>query len=421
MKKVLAILLALVLTATLVACGNNTITVPTRGEWDEHVFTSEYLGLRFVLPFGWEVASEDEIAAAMGMVADMMTDAGGEFPDDIESAHDMVASNVSTGTNVQITFTRYGSSRRQPTIDQLVEAMTEDLESMGMDAHATIIPGTTRIGAYDWYSISTEVNMMGATALSRQFYSFHEGYVRIITIALMPNDPGTIEDVLAKFIGLDDPIPEPPVAQHAEELIGVWAWDMDDSYNYVFHDNGTGTRGFITSGFIGNMETFEWNTDGDHLVIGSGIVAESWTFTITNDVLTIESRQVDDLTFSYIRVAQNGSGVSGVIADYLATYASDIEAAMMELAGEGGRAEVVAGQGNEIIFKFFFGEELDGVSGDLASALEETLNSLSSFFVSAAEEMRVELDLDYMQITVQYYDQDENLIVSRGFHARVGG
>ena len=106
-----------------------------------------------------------------------------------------------------------------------------------------------------------------------------------------------------------------------------------------------------------------------------------------------------------------------VIVDYLNQYGAEIEAAMAAQAGEGGRAEVIAGQGNEMIFMFFFGPEDEESPEDLATRLEETLDNMSSFFETAAGSMREELDLDYMRITVQYYDQDENQLVARTFDA----
>jgi len=291
MKKVIMILFVLLLAVGLVAC-RASITPPTRGEWDEHVFTSEYLGLRFVLPDGWDAVSDADIAATLDSTAELMGANDTEIPDDIELAHDMVASNLFTGTNVQITFRQHGGLRA-PTRERVIESVTEELESMdGVDVRITAIPDAIRLGAYDWYSFETEIDIMGLTIFGRQIFNVHEGYIRVITITLMPDDPETIEDVLTNFIGLDDPIPEPPAAQVAEELFDSWSWDMDGDYTYVFHADGTGTRGFS-----GDIESFEWRTAGDHLMIGM----ESWTFAIEGDILTIDSRQEAGTTFSYIR------------------------------------------------------------------------------------------------------------------------
>jgi hypothetical protein len=77
----------------------------------------------------------------------------------------------------------------------------------------------------------------------------------------------------------------------AEELFGYWDWDVDGSYTYIFNSDGTGTRGFP-----GQVESFEWTTDGDYLFIG----LEHWAFSIVDGVLTIDSQQVPGMAFSYI-------------------------------------------------------------------------------------------------------------------------
>ncbi|MCL2865998.1 MAG: hypothetical protein FWE25_10710 [Lachnospiraceae bacterium] len=80
-------------------------------------------------------------------------------------------------------------------------------------------------------------------------------------------------------------------------LVGTWAWDEDDEYEYVFRADGTGTRGFGRS-----IARFEWFTRGDYLVIDEFLWgAEIWSFSIVGDVLTISSEQIWGLRYSYIR------------------------------------------------------------------------------------------------------------------------
>jgi len=94
----------------------------------------------------------------------------------------------------------------------------------------------------------------------------------------------------------------PPAATN-HSLIGTWAWDGDASYRYVFNSNERGTRGF--PGFV---ENFAWsipapgqlNIYRDHAPLGE-VRNEQWNYSIAGNVLTMDSRQFDGLTFSYIR------------------------------------------------------------------------------------------------------------------------
>jgi len=86
-------------------------------------------------------------------------------------------------------------------------------------------------------------------------------------------------------------------------LVGSWTWDEDANYIYIFNNDGTGTRGWF-----GFEETFTWsipdsgqlNIYRDHAPLGE-IRNERWNYTIVGNVLTMDSRQVAGLTFSYIR------------------------------------------------------------------------------------------------------------------------
>ena len=88
-----------------------------------------------------------------------------------------------------------------------------------------------------------------------------------------------------------------------ENLVGTWNWDSDRNFQYIFNSDGTGSRGFA-----GAVETFTWSArSGDELRIrrnnapSGEITNERWIYTIAGDTLTIDSRQMPGMIFSYIR------------------------------------------------------------------------------------------------------------------------
>jgi len=88
------------------------------------------------------------------------------------------------------------------------------------------------------------------------------------------------------------------VSDHA--LAGTtWAWDGSPDFLYVFNANGTGTRGII-----GMAETFAWSIPGNgRLTLDvDGGINEQWDYSISGDVLTIDSRQLPGMSYSYILV-----------------------------------------------------------------------------------------------------------------------
>ncbi|MCL2546891.1 MAG: hypothetical protein FWE06_06820 [Oscillospiraceae bacterium] len=83
----------------------------------------------------------------------------------------------------------------------------------------------------------------------------------------------------------------------SESLHGVWLWDTSHAYRVEFNADGTGARGFPDE-----IESFDWFTAGDSLAVDTGSGPhEHWRFVIDSDLLTIDSRQLAGLTYSYIR------------------------------------------------------------------------------------------------------------------------
>ena len=81
-------------------------------------------------------------------------------------------------------------------------------------------------------------------------------------------------------------------------LVGLWLWDQDNSFEYIFIAVGTGLRGWHEHGQV----PFQWGTTADGvLIITDGINSEHWEYYIEGDVLTISSLDVPGVVFSYIR------------------------------------------------------------------------------------------------------------------------
>jgi len=90
--------------------------------------------------------------------------------------------------------------------------------------------------------------------------------------------------------------------EHDEALVGTWRWDQMSDLYYVFNADGSGYRDFGTG-----HDSFSWSTSNDRLNINrdsapSGEIRnERWTYTISGNILTLDSQQETGAIFSYIR------------------------------------------------------------------------------------------------------------------------
>ena len=104
-------------------------------------------------------------------------------------------------------------------------------------------------------------------------------------------DVWLIEQILASM----------PDGERNPALIGTWAWNYSDSYEYVFEAGGRASRGFIGAEYF-----FAWSTTYDGvLIISWGPIYERWLYTIDGNVLTISSLDTPGMEFSYIRVEES--------------------------------------------------------------------------------------------------------------------
>jgi len=169
-----------------------------RGTWDGFVYSNPSLGLQFTLPDGWFAATDEEIANVMGISADIFDDEAWEevFAQlDILALIDMMAIDLQTNVNVNITIERLVFPNNRLTEAQYLQHMDAMSDLMGMD-FSLDFPSPVRIGAYDWHVYGAEMLLMGSTA--RGFINIQNGFARIITITYN-GDTDALEEVLAAF------------------------------------------------------------------------------------------------------------------------------------------------------------------------------------------------------------------------------
>ncbi|MCL2563642.1 MAG: hypothetical protein FWE08_06365 [Oscillospiraceae bacterium] len=231
-KKLFALLLVFVMMATLFAgCGDlfgdrrpaetpdaGDVTQAAgeakRGSWDGDVFISEYLGLQFTLPSGWAAASDEEMAEIMGMGIDVIDgmdlfgldmDIGGLMDVfGVMNVTDMMASSLFTGASIDISFERLIFPHNRMSEEEYIESMAASMEMLGMDDLSMEIinfPGTTKIGAYAWYSYGMVMEFMGVEIFSRYFITIQDGFSRTITITYVEGSE-TVEEILEMFSAL---------------------------------------------------------------------------------------------------------------------------------------------------------------------------------------------------------------------------
>ena len=209
-KRLFAILLAALL--LFAACGTD-IDIPARGYWDGDTFVSAYFGLRFDLPQGWAIASEEEIAEAMWLDADVRVEPGTHIPQEVFDAlgelqlPDMWAQESPLGmfrnNAVMTAIGRLPDDAPLSEIDMFLEIVEQVQDNEWLDF--VIGEGTIRIGAHDWYFADqhfiTGWNISDPSAAEmhnqRAFARFDNGFIKMLSIVYY--DADMLQDIMANF------------------------------------------------------------------------------------------------------------------------------------------------------------------------------------------------------------------------------
>jgi len=100
-----------------------------KGTFTDNSFESEYLDLRFTLPDGFVMATEEDIATMMGLGAEMM-DLDSKLVEyaNLTTVYEMMATEVASGTNVIVLAEKLSMSNM--TVEQYFTALESQLKAV---------------------------------------------------------------------------------------------------------------------------------------------------------------------------------------------------------------------------------------------------------------------------------------------------
>ena len=271
---------------------------PLERGWQDRIFICEIMGFRFVLPETWEPATDLHIAFSFGMGEEVMAYLGLDVASEMPADFNMImAGNPITSASISFI---YEQNQMPIPVDGQADAIEGAISGImyplqNMDANVMRNSGTTRIGDFNWHSISAQMNLFDDLQMIQHYFVYVDRYfIRIITISYFTREE-SLAQMLSMFVNLDEPMPVAEPIHRAEQLRSTsWYWENDV---YHFNENGTGRRG--TGGIL---EPFEWRTIGsDTLIIIAPLMVEAWTYTIYGNALMLDSLQEPDISVFLVR------------------------------------------------------------------------------------------------------------------------
>ena len=197
-KKLLALLLALILALTCVACANTleedddgegaTKKVElSRGKIDGNVYENEYLGFKFTKPESWVYSTDEEIAEVLNIGAEMIL--GDNFSEALKnstSIYDMMVVDPATGTNISIGYENLSKTQSIGiTEEEYIEALESQLEHVS--AVQIVFPDeldTVRLGNVEFTRAICTTTTSGVSMSQTYYLRKTEGYMAFVIVTI---------------------------------------------------------------------------------------------------------------------------------------------------------------------------------------------------------------------------------------------
>jgi len=174
----------------------------TRGVWAGSVFLSDFAGLTFTLPAGWQTDSDEEIAALIGIAREELSSRGTAVSDemlDFTSIYDMFAINPNTGESVALMYQNLAMNIGGTLLTEstYLEAVKKGIEDAPDLAFTLSDIGDATIAGETFKSFEGSNSDYG---VQQAYYARKIGnFMLSIIVTAGINDTGAIERITANF------------------------------------------------------------------------------------------------------------------------------------------------------------------------------------------------------------------------------
>lgn len=161
----------------------------TRGTIDGNVYSNDYAGLTFTKPDSWVYSTDEEIADAMEVGADVIdAESFAETLGKMATVYDMMVIDMATGTNVSIMYENLtltnGDAMTAEAYADVLKTQFDALSEMSYTVSAT---ETVSLGGEDWTRMTASVDYSGIT-MTQAYYLRANGTVMMAVVVTVVGD-----------------------------------------------------------------------------------------------------------------------------------------------------------------------------------------------------------------------------------------
>lgn len=166
------------------------------GEWNNNVYTNDFLGLKFNLPQGWSYSSNEEIAEMMNMSAELLNDdqkAAAEMAK-LTSVYYVFAQDTS-GNNVNIFSEKQFTDI---TTENYINALKTQLTALQSMSYEIVETSKEKVGDIETDTLTVSVKVSGVE-LTQKYYIYKIDKYIVGIIATNLNGETGIDEIIECF------------------------------------------------------------------------------------------------------------------------------------------------------------------------------------------------------------------------------
>ncbi|MBR4386532.1 MAG: hypothetical protein IKP51_08435 [Treponema sp.] len=167
------------------------------GEWNENVYTNDFLGIKYTMPEGWTKYNDEQIAEMMNLGKELLNDNQKKFAElsKLTTVYHLLANNPMNGDTVCVITEKTFLGISAETYSKTLKTQLEALDAI--DYQVSDIT-TREIAGREFSELKTTVQAIGFD-ITQIYYSYRLGkYILSIIVTSRGGDEG-IDSMLKDF------------------------------------------------------------------------------------------------------------------------------------------------------------------------------------------------------------------------------
>ncbi len=185
MKKILFVFILLVFALTMAAAQINEFSL---GEWNDNIYTNDFLGIKFQLPEDWKRFSDEDLAQVMNLGTELLNDDQKKLAElsKINSVSYMGANNPATGDSIMVSSVK---SIFDLTAEYFMNGVKTQLQALESIDYEVSEISKEELAGREYYVLTAKSEISGINLIQKFYvYKIDKYFLEIVATTLRGED-----------------------------------------------------------------------------------------------------------------------------------------------------------------------------------------------------------------------------------------